>query len=372
MTSSNAINFQAQWAPYTNHIKPAPSTDSLTKRVYDFVRSVVLFIPNTILESFIRWNILPSSSSLVKWTVYQPYIRDFKNFWIKGSKDPQNLWNKAWNKPLTPHVDSYQSVYIPTELSMTTPDKVPLGGVFLKHKDHDSNQNSRVIMLFHGNGAIYQQFPVWMMDLLQSSPTPYSFMLFNPRNVGDNTQGTPNSNNLLLDAETAYQLLKEKLNIPEDRIDIYGQSLGGAQAVQLKALHPETKGRLLLDRTFSNLDVETSHMLGRLPKFIKNFAIKLIKRFGWEFNNYEALKKIKDEVHVFYHNHDPIIPESCSLGKAVADNNPNPAKIFVHKYASESTHIAWHNLPLTILNLVEDPKYKDSQALLTHIFTESS
>lgn len=375
VTTANKINFQAKWTAPIDHIKPNPSNNPLCKRVYELAKCIIFFIPNAILEPMIRWCILPSSSSLLKRIFLQSYIQDFRDFWHNGSKDPKNLWNKVF-KPANPIASEFQSTYSPIEITMTTPDDIPLKGHFLKHKNHDSSPNSRVIILFHGNSSMYQVPSTWMMDLLKTTNTPYSFLLFNPRGVGESIKGVANSRNLLLDTETAYQLVTEELKIPENRIDLYGYSLGGAQAVHLKSLHPNTGGKVLLDRTFSSLDVEIFYTLGRLPTFIKNLAIRAIKKFGWEFNSYEAMKKIRDEVHIFYHMKDNIIPESCSLGKAVSDNNPNPTRTFVHKYDNDSpimswydqfltnlnlkkdtSSIGWHNRLLTDLNLTEDPYY---------------
>lgn len=368
----NKINFQAQWTPSIDSINP--KNQSLAKRIYDFIKRVIFFIPNAILEPIIRRSILASSSLEYK-KYFKPHIQDFKDFWYKGSKNPQNLWNKIWNKPHTPNLASeLQSTYSPTEIAMTTPDKIPLNGVFLKHKDHENNPNSRVIILLPGSASVYQESAPWqpvtyLAEFLKDSETPYSFLLFNPRGVGESIKGTANSNNLLLDAETAYQLAKEELKVPESKIDIYGLSLGGAQAVDLKVLHPETGGKVLLDRTFSSLDARASLALADSSQFIKNLAIKIMKRFGWEFNNYNALKKIKDEVHVFYHINDDTIPESCNLGKAVSDNNPNPGNIFVHKYNDPLTPMVdWHGVPLTHLHLENDPNHLNNTALLRHIF----
>ena len=354
----NKIDFQSQWIPSINHLKPQPKP--LNQRVYDFVKTIVFFIPNSLLEPIIRWMILPSSSPILK-RIFKPQSKHFEEFWVNKSTDPKNIWNFA--APIRP---MYNSI----ELSMTTQDNIKLKGHFIKHKDHDSNPNSRVIILFHGNGDNYQGgSPVWMMRLLQDSEIPYSFLLFNPRGVAESTQGIANASNLLLDSETAYQFAKDGLKISENRIDLYGQSLGAAQAAQLKKLHPETGGQVLLDRTFSSLDKEVSHILSGLPNFLRNFALNLIKRFGWEFDNYKALEKIKDPVHIFYHKKDGIIPEHCSLGRSVIDHQKELdlilkqrgiqstlSNITVYEYSDNGNNDNYyHNAPLYQLTLI-DPK----------------
>jgi ankyrin repeat protein len=365
VTPAQAIHFHAHWTP-TLH---APLEKSLAQKVYHFVKNVVLFIPNFIIDRMVRWVVFPRPS-LLKSLDFASHISEFKQFWVEGSKDKKSdsVLNQSWWKVLSPF-GNYSTT---TVLNITTPDGTVLKGHFLKHKDHDLHPKSRVIILFPGEHTIYQESynSYEMMKPIADSNIPYSFLLFNSRDIGESAGASLNSRNLLLDAEAVYQLAAEELKIPESRIDLYGHSMGAAQAAALKAHHPSTGGKLLLDRTFSTLDENVAHTLGILPKCIQHVAIRCIKRFGWEFDNRQSLQGIKDEVHIFHHLNDKTIPKTCSLGQVVLTNNPHPAKIFVHTYNEPDLKVDLHTRPLRYLKLENAANFKDNQELLKHIFNE--
>lgn len=137
----------------------------------------------------------------------------------------------------------------------------------------------------------------------------------------------------VIDADSIYQTIKDNLRVAEERIDIYGHSLGGALAAHLKKLHPHTQGRLFLDRTFSSLGKEISYVLENTPTLFQKVAAYITKRYGWEYNVYDKLSSIQDKVHVFTHIQDGSIPLHCSLGGLVQQTNPHPQTITVHHFS---------------------------------------
>jgi len=312
MAPVNKISFSATWTAPINSLNR--QNRPLSQKVYDFIKSFIFFIPNSLIEPLVRWCVLPSSSPFM--------AKRIRNDDLIFKQAVQNVNANA------------KSLHTTSELEITTTDKIKLQGHFLKHKEHDTHPNARVIILFHGNGDFYQTLSYnWLPELLKESDTPYSFLLFNPRGVGINRQGTANTSNLLIDAESVYQMATNKLNISEDRIDLYGHSLGGAQAANLKKLHPNTGGRLFLDRTFSSLDKMVSFIFRNSFSPIRNYAQKLVKQYGWEFDNYKALTHIQDKVHIFTHLQDSVIPTDCSLRKVVENLNPHPSAIKTHDFS---------------------------------------
>lgn len=317
MTSISKICYQADWAPSLDpnlHSKK----HTLVQKVIDFVRKVVFFIPNYFMSTLVRWNVLPSSSFIVK------SLFDSRN----------EIFQKA--------LPRLQWDYQISELEVTTPDGIVLKGHYFKHPKHDQDPQSRVLMCFHGNCDFYQSGSTLpLMDLLASDRcgVPYSFALFNQRGVGNSTEGTPNERNLLIDAESVYQTVKNELKIPESQIDMYGHSLGGAEAAQLKKLHPHTGGSLFLDRTFSKLDMMVGHVLG--TSFVGKLAQKIVKSYDWEFDTYKALEEVRDRVYVFTHMKDRNIPQSCSLSEALKKNplTETPIESFHFLYSEYDPHM---------------------------------
>ncbi len=359
--STPSINFKAEWTECNKCLNPA--VVSLNVKIYRFIKSFVFFIPNAIISKLITWAVFLSSA---------PWVSDKMKKW---SNQFQKFWEFKKETPLYPDSPAHQKLlatYTPIKLDLTTPDGVKIKGHFLKHKDHDTNDKSRVLILLPGRGDCYQAAThTWVLNSLQNStsdnPIPYSVLVCNLRGT-HGLSGTPNQKGLTLDADTLYQFAKSQ-NIPEDRIDIYGHSLGGGQAVQLKQLHPKTGGKLLIDRSFASLDHEATYFI---PKKIMNFGRNLIRSFGWEFNSYKALSQIKDETHIFTHTKDPVIPESHSLGKAILENNPNPDTISVHLYERCHAHpngypVNYHSAPLHNMLLKNSHNVEDSEKLFSHI-----
>jgi len=356
------VSFKAEWTKENNCLNP--STIPLNAKIYQFIKNFIFFVPNFIVSKLITWSVFLSSAPWVHGRM-QKWANQFQNFWEHKKHTP--LW------PDTPNNQKLLDTYTPIKLQLTTPDGVAIKGHFLKHKDHDTNEKSRVLILLPGRGDSYQAAThSWVMHSLQGTtldnPTPYSILVCNLRGT-HGLSGVPNQTGLTLDADTLYQFA-QACNVPENRIDIYGHSLGGGQAVQLKTLHPQTGGKLLLDRTFASLDHEATYFI---PKSIVNFGRNLIRSFGWELNSYKALSKIKDETHIFTHVKDAVIPESHSLAKAILEKNPNPDTISVHLY--ERCHnnpcgysVNYHSASLHDMLLKDSHDENGSKKLFAHIF----
>lgn len=355
------VKFKAEWTESNKCLNPAAIP--LDVKIYRFIKNFIFFIPNVIVSKLITWSVFLSSAPWVSGRM-KKWATQFHTFWELRKETP--LY------PDTPNNKKLLDTYTPIKLNLTTPDGVNIKGHFLKHKDHDTNDKSRVLILLPGRGDCYQAAThIWVMNSLQNStsdnPIPYSILACNLRGT-HGLSGTPNQTGLTLDADTLYQFAKSQ-NIPEDRIDIYGHSLGGGQAVQLKQLHPHTGGKLLVDRSFASLDHEATYFI---PKKIMNFGRNLMRSFGWELNSYKALSQIKDETHIFTHTKDPVIPESHSLGKAILENNPNPDTTTVHLY--ERCHnnpcgysVNYHSAPLHDMLLKDSDDVDGSKKLFSHI-----
>lgn len=325
-------NFSAKWSSPINHLNPAAY--SLARRVSDFVKSVVFLVPNFFLEKITRSLIYPASSYFFKKQISNHAIQEFKSI----------------DSPMATH-----------SVSIKTPDGVELKGHFFQHRNHD-HPNSRVVILFHGNGDFYQSGSWFnISQTLFELDEPISYFVFNPRGIGESS-GCPNVSKLLIDAETAYQYVKDGLGVSENRIDMYGHSLGGAQAAQLKALHPNTGGKLILDRTFSNLNIESEHflsMLGFNSSLLKKIAHYFIKTYDWNFKSDQAIKHIKDPVYIFTHEQDRIIPPACNIVKTVESWDIKPDNF--HVYSFNDPYGNAHTKPLRDL-----VRFARTPALNTH------
>lgn len=134
------------------------------------------------------------------------------------------------------------------ELQLRTLDGVSLHGYFIRAPRKRLDQNLTV-MMFHGNaGNIGHRVPI--AKVLQEYLNCH-VMMMEYRGYGLST-GVPDENGLKIDAQTALDHLRQRGETANSKIVVYGQSLGGAVAINLVAKNEE-KGDiagLILENTF--------------------------------------------------------------------------------------------------------------------------
>lgn len=106
--------------------------------------------------------------------------------------------------------------------------------------------------MFHGNaGNIGHRVPI--AKVLEENLGCNVFML-EYRGYGLST-GTPDENGINLDAQTALDYIRNQKETEGGKIIVYGQSLGGAVAVQLVAKNQEAGDitAMILENTFTSI-----------------------------------------------------------------------------------------------------------------------
>ncbi|OQD69945.1 hypothetical protein PENDEC_c028G06586 [Penicillium decumbens] len=137
------------------------------------------------------------------------------------------------------------------DLQIPTPDGESLHAFFLRQPTARSRRNITVLM-FHGNaGNIGHRVPIAkaIQDTLQCN-----VMLLEYRGYGMST-GTPDETGLKIDAQTGLDYLRQRPETSNSKFVIYGQSLGGAVAINLVATNQEQGdiGGLILENTFLSI-----------------------------------------------------------------------------------------------------------------------
>jgi len=72
------------------------------------------------------------------------------------------------------------------------------------------------------------------------------------RGYGD-SEGTPSEDGLKLDADATLEYAQSRDDIDNDRIFIFGRSLGGAVAIQLAMVHSNSIKGLIIENTFTSI-----------------------------------------------------------------------------------------------------------------------
>ena len=137
------------------------------------------------------------------------------------------------------------------ELKIPTPDGESLSA-FLIRPSNKQFARDITILAFHGNaGNIGHRVPI--AKVLESSIGANVLML-EYRGYGLST-GDPNEKGLMVDAQAGLDYIRERAELRNTKIIIYGQSLGGAVGIFLAARN-QNKGdiaALILENTFLSI-----------------------------------------------------------------------------------------------------------------------
>jgi fermentation-respiration switch protein FrsA (DUF1100 family) len=204
----------------------------------------------------------------------------------------------------------------PEEVHFTSPDGVQLYGWYFRRPEARGT-----ILVCHGNVenlSTHVKLDLWLVE------AGYNLFIFDYRGYG-RSGGRPDVKGVQLDAGAALETLITRLPHPgNDRIIVFGKSLGGAIATHLVATSPykDRVRALILDSAFSSY-----RMIAR-----EKIADSIV---GWPFqyplsflinDDYSPLKKIRDiapvPVLIVFGTDDRIVPGHHSRSLYAAASEP--------------------------------------------------
>jgi fermentation-respiration switch protein FrsA (DUF1100 family) len=186
------------------------------------------------------------------------------------------------------------------DVIVTTKDGIRISGWFVPAK------NPRATLLFcHGNGGniSHRLEKISMFNFLD-----LNVLIFDYRGYGK-SKGSPSEKGLYLDAEAMYQYLLNKGFAPREII-AYGESLGGAVAVDLASRHE--LGGIIIEEGFTSVKDMGKKILPFIPSSIYKSG----------FDSLKKIKNIKSPKLIFHSADDEIVP--LAFGKKLFDEAPEP------------------------------------------------
>lgn len=136
------------------------------------------------------------------------------------------------------------------ELMIPTPDGESLSAFFLRaNKQHYRNIT---ILMFHGNaGNIGYRLPI---GKILEHDLGCNVLMLQYRGYGLST-GTPNEKGLMIDAQTGLDYIRQRAELRNTKIVLYGQSLGGAVSIALAARNIKQGdiAGMILENTFTSI-----------------------------------------------------------------------------------------------------------------------
>lgn len=157
------------------------------------------------------------------------------------------------------------------DVNFTAADGTPLHGWYFPHP------NPRGYILFsHGNGGNVADWSTAANYLRERQKV--SVFLYDYRGYG-RSGGSPNEAGIQQDARAARAWLAKRAAIPEQQIIQYGQSLGGAVAVDLAAA--DGARGLVLVRTFSSIREVAAQKFPWIPvRLVMRHKLDSISKIG--------------------------------------------------------------------------------------------
>jgi uncharacterized protein len=151
------------------------------------------------------------------------------------------------------------------------------------------------LLICHGNAGNLSEFdrPVHYAGLRQLG---LNLLVFDYRGYGESS-GRPSENGLYRDAEAAYRYLREKRDIPPDRIVVFGHSLGSAVAVDLASRVPSAG--LILDGALTSVIDRGQELYPYIP-------VRWIA--GSRFNSIEKISRVRVPKLFLHARGDEVIP----------------------------------------------------------------
>lgn len=174
----------------------------------------------------------------------------------------------------------------PERVTLVTADGVTLDGWFLPGKAFKP-----VILFLHGNaGHIGHRWNKLKMLALLEAP----IFIIDYRGYG-RSEGTPSEGGLYRDAEAAYAELQARGYNP-DKIVLYGESIGGAVAIDLASKKPVRA--VIVEDTFTSVPEVVRLSMPFIPSFV----------MGTQMNSLSKIAKVRAPVLIFHSRDDEIIP----------------------------------------------------------------
>ncbi len=177
--------------------------------------------------------------------------------------------------------------------------------------------SSPVIVYAHGNGSNLSNL---VSRFQQFHNLGFTVLAIDYRGYGQSSGPFPNEQRVYEDIEAAWQYLIQQQEIAADRIVIYGQSIGGAIALNLAVNHPDAAG-LVMESAFTSMRDMVDYKFPLLPK-ITPIDTVLTQRF----DSMGKMRSLKIPLLLIHGTDDDIVPVSMSqqlYGATIASGNAN-------------------------------------------------
>lgn len=162
---------------------------------------------------------------------------------------------------------------------------------------HFKNENPKgIILYFHGNRGNLSRWGVITSFFARKE---YDVIVMDYRGYGKST-GEITEKKLYNDAQLFYEYVLTKY--PEDKIILYGRSLGTGIAIKIASINKP--GNLILETPYNTMEEVTRHWLPIFP------VKKLLK---FKFPSKDFIKKVSCPVTIYHGTDDRVVPYASGM-----------------------------------------------------------
>ncbi len=215
------------------------------------------------------------------------------------------------------------------EVNLNTIDKKVLNALHFKVENPKG-----VLLYFHGNAGNLDR---WGKITGYFTKFDYDVFVVDYRSYGKST-GDFNEKRMYEDAQLCYDYLKEKYS--EDRISIYGRSLGCTFAIKVASQNKPKQ--LILEAPFYNLKNVAKYHYPYVPY---GFLLK------YKFTSNKYIKNVTCKITIFHGTKDKVIPIKSS--KKLASNANNKTKYIVIENGTHHNLFDFENYQTTIAKILK-------------------
>lgn len=147
----------------------------------------------------------------------------------------------------------------------------------------------------------------------------FSVLVFDYRGYGLSEGDFPSELQVYQDSQAAWNYLRNVRQIPPEQIIIYGESLGGAIALDLAIRHPEAGG-LIMQSSFTSMIEAIQHR-----RFLQIFPVDLL--LTEKFDSLSKVRSLRVPVLFMHGSADSVVPSEMS--QRLYDAASEPKQLFV-------------------------------------------
>jgi len=210
----------------------------------------------------------------------------------------------SWSRKAYAAVDEGRTKSRVDEVWLTTADGVRIHSWLLTPRKGPVD-GLPMFLWFHGNAGNVGR---WLSVYEKMVRLPARVLAVDFRGYG-RSEGTPTEEGLYKDADAAWDYLTRELDIPQERIFIYGFSLGGGVAVDLASR--VQAGGLVIEAPFSSLpEVAAAHY-----RIVPEWAVQT------KMDSLSKIGKITCPKFFFHSTRDQVVPYGlgCKLFEAASE-----------------------------------------------------